>query len=203
MKIDYIFDFGSPNAYMVHKMLPTISRRTGADFHYIPCLLGGIFKETGNLPPWQAFANVPVKMEYERLEIQRFLIKNKLTEFSMNPHFPINTISLVRGACAMKIESDDKYLNYIDVIFKAMWEDKVNMNDPHEVSKVLTAAGYNASEFIELIQSPNIKEQLKANTTMAIERGVFGIPTLFVGDEMFFGKERLGQMEEEIMRQQA
>lgn len=203
MTLDYIFDFASPNAYLVHRVLPMISKRTGVDFNYSPCLLGGIFKDTGNQAPWQAFAHVPSKVGYEELEFKRFLIEHRIGGFTMNPHFPINTIALMRGACAMLAESPQAFMNYVDVIFKAMWEDGKNLGDPVALANVLSATDFDPQIFSEMISNVDIKEQLKVNTAAAVERGVFGIPTIFVGDEMFFGKERLRQVEIEIERQSA
>lgn len=202
MKVDYIFDVASPNSYLVHKLLPGISERTGAEFNYVPCLLGGIFKETGNQPTWQAFAHVASKVGYEELELKRFLVKHGINMFRMNEHFPINSIGLMRGACAMQLEGAAAFERYLEVIFSAMWENSIDMNDPGEVGKVLAAAGYDPAEFILKIQQDVVKNTLKANTTDAINRGVFGVPSFFVGDEIFFGKERLEQVEEEIVRQQ-
>ncbi|MFT4634394.1 MAG: 2-hydroxychromene-2-carboxylate isomerase [Arenicella sp.] len=203
MIVDYIFDFVSPNAYLVHKLLPGISDRTGAEFNYIPCLLGGIFKQTGNQAPWQAFSHVPSKVGYEELELKRFLVKHRISDFNMNTFFPINSIALMRGACAMQLKGADAFDQYLEIMFAAMWEDSKNMGDPVEVAKVLAAAGYDPQLFMGLIQRDQVKGLLKANTAKAITRGAFGVPTFFVGDEIFFGKERLQQVEEEIVRQQA
>lgn len=193
---DFIFDFGSPNAYLVHKVLPEISERTGAQFNYIPCLLGGIFKSTGNQSPMQAYANIPAKMNYERLEMQRFITKNHLSKFNFNPHFPVNTLMLMRGAVVAKL--DGVMPAYCDAGFQAMWEDGCKMDDPSVFAEVFTNAGLDGDAIARLTQDPDVKAQLVRNTEDAVGRGVFGAPTLFVGEEMFFGKERLGQAEEEI-----
>jgi len=203
MNVDFIFDFASPNSYLVQQVLPRIADRTGAQINYIPCLLGGVFKATGNQPPWQAFANVPSKVAYEELEFKRFIMKHRLVNFKMNEHFPINTISLMRGAVAAQLESEEAFNKYLNTMFSAMWEQGRDMNSPDEVAAVLAESGYSPQDFINSIQDDAVKEKLRSNTDAVIARGVFGIPTFFVGDEMFFGKERLEQLEAEILRQQS
>lgn len=200
LQVDYIFDFASPNAYLTHKVIPSIETRTGIKFNYIPCLLGGIFKSTGNQAPMIAFANIPAKLAYENLEFERFIQKHRLDKFTMNPHFPVNTITLMRGAVAAKAHDDDALKQYVEVVFHSMWEQPMNLGDPQEVTKMLITAGYSAEEFLEQTQSPEIKQHLIDNTAQAVERGVFGIPTIFVDEEMFYGKERLNQVEEEIIK---
>lgn len=192
--IDFIFDFGSPNAYLSHKVLPGIAERTGATVNYIPCLLGGIFKATGNQSPVQAFGGIKGKMEYERLEMDRFIKRHGLTNFRMNPHFPVNTLMLMRGAVAAAI--DGRLAEYVDAGLSAMWEQGLKMDDPEVFGATMSAAGFAADELGARIQDPAVKAQLISNTEAAVARGVFGIPTFFVGDEMFFGKDRLGQVEE-------
>ncbi len=191
--VDFIFDFGSPNAYLVHQVLPGITTRTGAKFNYIPCLLGGIFKATGNQPPWQAFADVPQKLNYEQIEMQRFIALHKLTRFTMNPHFPVVTLLLMRGAVAA--EMDGRLAEYVDAGTCFMWEDGLKMDDTDVYTKAFDGAGFDGAALLEKTQDQKIKDKLMANTQAAIERGVFGIPTFFAGDDMFFGKERLGQLE--------
>ena len=196
--VDFIFDFASPNAYMTHKAIAGITERTGATFHYIPCLLGGIFKSTGNQAPFVTFANVKGKQEYNKLENERFIAKHKLTAYKMNPHFPMTTVTLMRGLIVA--EEGGFKSDYIEAVLTAMWEEGENMADNDVATRVLTAAGLDGPAIIEKTQDPDIKAKLIANTNAAVERGVFGIPTFFVGSEMFFGKERLGQVEEEIMK---
>lgn len=196
--VDFIFDFASPNAYMTHKALAGIVERTGATFNYIPCLLGGIFKSTGNQAPFVTFANVKGKQEYNKLENERFIKKHNLTAYKMNPHFPMSTVALMRGLIVAE-EAGQKEA-FIEAVLKAMWEEGENMGDPEVATRVLTAAGFDGAAIMAKTQDPDIKAKLIANTEAAVERGVFGIPTFFVGDEMFFGKERLGQVEEEIMK---
>ena len=192
--IDFIFDFASPNAYLADKVLADIAARHVAAVRYIPCLLGGIFKLTDNKAPFVAFGPVKGKLDYEMLETRRFVARHGLAAFRMNPHFPINTIQIMRGYVA----ADDLGVGdaYRTVVLKAMWEDGQNMGDADVIAAVLTAGGLDAPAILAHAQTQPIKDRLAANTQAAVDRGAFGIPTFFVGDEIFFGKERLGQVEE-------
>jgi len=194
--IDFIFDFGSPNAYLSDKVLPTIAARTGATVNYIPCLLGGLFKLTDNQPPMAAFGGVKGKLAYEAKETERFVKKHGLTAYRFNPHFPVNTLLIMRGLVAAGRMGVAEA--YRAAVLKAMWEDGQKMDDPAVVAPVLAAAGLDAKAILEATQDPEVKAELMANTEAAAARGAFGIPTFFVGDEMFFGKDRLGQVEEEL-----
>jgi len=191
--LEFIFDFGSPNAYLAWHGVQGVLARTGTSLNITPCLLGGIFKLTGNQAPWMAFANVKGKIDYERLEIMRFIKLHGLTKFKMNPHFPVSTLLLMRGAIAAKQNGDLDI--YVKTGLKAMWEDGENMSDPEVFSNVMTAAGLDGSALLAATQDPAIKTKLAENTDAAVARGVFGIPTFFAGDEMFFGKDRLDQVE--------
>ena len=194
--IDFIFDFGSPNAYLSWKVLPAIAARTGATVNLIPCLLGGIFKATNNASPAVAFGAVKGKLAYEGLETRRFVAKHGLSAFRQNPHFPVNTLMIMRGlVAARRMGVGDRYL---EVVLAAMWEQGEKMDDPDVVARVLTAGGLDAQALLAATQDPEVKAELVANTEAAVERGVFGIPTFFVGDEMFFGKDRLGQVEADV-----
>jgi 2-hydroxychromene-2-carboxylate isomerase len=192
--VDFIFDFASPNAYLVHKVVPEIEARTGASFNYIPCLLGGIFKATGNQAPMIAFGGIKNKPDYDALEMQRFIARHQLTDFTMNPHFPVMTLMAMRGA--LVAERDGYLPAYIDAMVKAMWEDEVKLDDPDALHKAYSDAGFDADKIMADMSDDAIKAKLMENTTAAVERGAFGVPTFFVGDEIFFGKERLGQIEE-------
>ena len=198
VKIDFIFDFASPNAYLSYKTLPVIVARTGAELNIIPCLLGGIFKATGNQAPMVAFAGVKGKMAYETLETQRFIERHQLDDFKMNEHFPVNTLLLMRGAIAAK--QSGQLLEYIEAGLKAMWEQSLKMNDPEVFVTAVTDAGLDGAKLLELTQDPAVKAKLVANTEAAVQRGAFGVPTFYVGEEMFFGKDRLGQLEDEVLR---
>jgi 2-hydroxychromene-2-carboxylate isomerase len=194
--IDFIFDFASPNAYLADKVLRDIAARTGAAINYIPCLLGGIFKATGNQAPMIAFAPVKGKMAYEMLETRRFIARHELVQFKMNAHFPVNTLILMRGAIAA--QNDGKLAAYIDAGLAAMWEQSLKMDDAEVFVAVMDAAGFDGAALLARTQEPDVKAALVANTEAAVARGAFGIPTFYVGDEMFFGKERLGQLEEAL-----
>ena len=194
--IDFIFDFASPNAYLAWQVLPGIAARTNAHVNLIPCLLGGLFKLTGNQAPMTAFGNVRGKLEYERLETQRFIAKHDLGAFRFNPNFPVNTLLIMRGLLAARRAKAGEV--YFEAVLKAMWEEGQKMDDPAVVATVLGASGLDAKAILESAQDPAVKAELAANTNAAAARGAFGIPTFFVGDQMFFGKERLGQVEEEL-----
>lgn len=191
--LEFIFDFGSPNAYLAQRALGPALARTGADVRYRPCLLGGIFKATGNQAPMMAFANVPNKLAYIQIEMQRFIKNRGLTQFQFNPHFPVNTLTLMRGAIA--VEEEGRLTDYIEAGLKAMWEDGLKMDDPAVFAETMTAAGFDGERLLARTQEPAVKQKLIDNTSAAVERGVFGIPTFFVGDEIFFGKDSLGDVE--------
>ncbi|MEO3413124.1 2-hydroxychromene-2-carboxylate isomerase [Roseovarius sp. CAU 1744] len=194
--IDFIYDLASPNAYLADRAIRGIEERTDVKFNYIPCLLGGIFKTTGNQAPFMTFANVKGKMQYERVEMDRFVRKHGLTRFQLNPHFPVNSLLLMRGAAAAEI--DGTHQEYIRAGMVAMWEQGLKMDDPEVFTKAMSAAGLDGAHLLARAHEPDAKQRLIDNTSAAVKRGVFGIPTFFVGDEMFFGKERLEQVEEAI-----
>jgi len=198
--LEFIFDFASPNAYLAYRALPPILQRTGAALVLTPCLLGGIFKSTGNQAPMLAFANVKGKIDYDMLEMRRFIARHNLTKFRMNPHFPINSLLLMRGMIAAGAEAQH---SYVETVLAAMWEDGQAMGDPALVAQILRAAGLDVEKILGAAQTDTVKQTLAANTEAAVARGVFGIPTFFVGPEMFFGKERLGQVDEELQSAQA
>lgn len=199
--IDFIFDFGSPNAYLAWKVLPAVAARAGAKVNLVPCLLGGIFKATNNASPVVAFGGVKGKLAYEGLETRRFVIRHGLTGFRQNPHFPVNTLAIMRGLVAARRMGVGEA--YLEAVLAAMWEAGEKMDDPEVVLRVLEAAGLPGEALLAATQDPEVKAELVANTEAAVARGVFGIPTFFVGDEMFFGKDRLGQVEEEAARRAA
>lgn len=198
--IDFIFDFASPNAYFSYKALKGIEERTGAQVNYIPCLLGGIFKATGNQAPMIAFGNIKNKLEYEMLEIDRFIKKHDINQYTFNSHFPINTLLMMRAAIAA--EQDGRLVEYIGIGLKLIWEHDKKMDDPEVFVTSMTENGFDGATLLERTQDPAIKSQLIQNTESAVERGAFGIPTFYLGKEMFFGKDRLQQLEEEIVTHQ-
>ena len=193
-QVDFYFDFASPNAYLSHKVVSGIEERTGAKFNYIPVLLGGIFKATNNKPPMEAFFGIMNKNEYQSIEMQRFQERHGIDKFKMNPHFPVISLQIIRGAVGAQ---KDGYLDkYIDEVLKHMWEEPKKMDDPGVIKEALTESGFDAERLMEQMQDPEIKAQLISNTEEAVNRGTFGIPTFFVGEEIFFGKDTLWQVEE-------
>ena len=190
--IEFLFDFGGPNSYLAHKMLPDLCARIGAQVIYTPILLGGLFKLTNNQAPLIRYAETPAKQKYETLEFARFVKAHNLP-FRMNPHFPINSITLMRGAVAA--QHLGCFMPYVEAIMAAMWEDGANTGDLAVVKEVLDKAGLDSTAILTKAEDPEVKAALTTNTEAAAARGAFGVPTFFVGDEMFWGKERLAQVE--------
>ncbi|MEY2926833.1 MAG: hypothetical protein RL367_1310 [Pseudomonadota bacterium] len=197
--LEFIFDFGSPNAYLAHQVLPGLLARTGASVRYVPCLLGGIFKATGNQAPMVQYAEIPAKLAYQRLEVQRFIIAHGLTQFRMNPHFPVNTLLIMRAA--MVAQADGMLDRYIAAVLGDMWEQGRKMDDPQTVIAALNGHGFDGAAMVARTQDQAIKDALVANTEGAVARGVFGIPSFFVGDDLYFGKDRLDQVEAALAEQ--
>jgi 2-hydroxychromene-2-carboxylate isomerase len=190
--LELIFDFASPNAYLVLQALPPVLARTGAELLLTPALLGGIFKATGNQAPMLAFAGVRGKLAYEALELSRFVRRHGISRYAMNPHFPVNTLLVMRGYLATGVAQQPVYLQ---AVMAALWEQGRAMADPAVVHAVLRDAGLDADAILAGAKSDTVKQQLVTRTQEVVSRGVFGIPTFFVGGEMFFGKERLDQVE--------
>ena len=191
--IEFLFDFASPNAYLSYHVLTDVAERQGAALTLTPVLLGGLFKLTNNQAPMVAFGEVKGKLDYDMLETQRFIAAHQLDKFRFNPHFPINTIMLMRGfIAAQEIGVVDRY---VEVNLSAMWEQELNMGDPEVAAGVWQSSGLDAGALVEAIQTQPVKDTLLHNTQHAADRGAFGVPTFFVGDEMFFGKERIIQIE--------
>jgi 2-hydroxychromene-2-carboxylate isomerase len=195
--VQFHFDFGSPNAYLSHVVIPAIEQRTGARFEYVPILLGGIFKLTNNRSPVQAYAEVRNKLEYQKLETDRFIRHHNIREFTFNPFFPVNTLTLMRGAIAAQRLGIFK--DYVAQMFRNMWAQPKKMDDENVFRAVLVECGFDAERLLELTQDPTVKKELVSNTETSVQRGAFGSPTFFVGDEMYFGKDRLDQVEEQIL----
>jgi 2-hydroxychromene-2-carboxylate isomerase len=195
-RVEFLFDFGSPNAYLAHKVIPEIEKRTGATFEYTPVLLGGIFKATGNKSPVEAFGHIKNKLAYEGLETQRFVKKHGITDYQMNPFFPVNTLQLMRMAIAAQNEG---FLpRYMDAVFHHMWVAPKKMDDAEVVRAALAESGLDPA-LLDRAQAPEVKAKLIANTEAAVARGAFGIPTFFVDGEIYFGKDRLRDVEEVIV----
>jgi len=186
MVIEFWFDVGSPYSYLAWRALPKLAAEKGARIDWRPMLLGGVFKATGNHSP----AEIPAKSRWTRIDMQRWAERIGTT-IRMNPHFPVNTLALMRGAVAMKTLGEEPFLRYLDAVFRAMWVDARNMGDPDEVAAVLREAGFDPAQVMALALEPAAKEGLKAATEEAVARGVFGAPTFFVGDQMFWGQDRL------------
>ena len=198
--VEFHFDFGSPNAYLSHLVLPEIEKRTEVKFEYVPILLGGVFKLTNNRSPAESLVGIKNKPEYERLEMNRFLRRHGITRFQSNPFFPVNTLMLMRGAVAA--QSLGVFERYVDEMYRHMWADPKKMDDPNVLRAALDESGLDSERFFELVQTPEIKDRLLENTRRSVERGTFGSPTFFVGEEIFFGKDRLRDVEESIMESQ-
>ncbi len=192
--IKFWFDFGSPTTYLAHTQLPRIARESGALLIYKPMLLGGVFKATGNASP----VSVPAKGRWMNRDIARWAARYGVP-FVFNPYFPINTLTLMRGAIGLQMrQSTEAFTRYVDAVFDAMWVQPRNLGDASEVAAVLAKAGLDADAFAALTADPEVKAALVAQTEEAVARGVFGAPTCFVGEEMFFGQDRLEFVREAV-----
>jgi 2-hydroxychromene-2-carboxylate isomerase len=200
-KVEFHFDFGSPNAYLAHLVVPEIEKRTGIAFSYVPVLLGGVFKATGNVSPAVSLRGVKNKGEYAALETRRFVAKHGITRFAMNPFFPVNTLQIMRGAVAA--QRLGCFARYVDEVYRHMWADPKKMDDAAVIRAALLESGLPADELLARAADPDVKQELLANTEASVARGVFGSPSFFVGSELFFGKDRLRDVEEEIEAQRA
>jgi 2-hydroxychromene-2-carboxylate isomerase len=194
--IEFQFDFGSPNAYCCHRVIPAIEARSGKRFSYTPVLLGGLFKLANNRSPAEAFAGIPNKRAYDRLEIERFVKKHDLSAYRFNPHFPVNTLKIMRGAVAAQALGCSE--RYVEAVYAAMWEQQRDMADEAQILAVLAAAGLDGPALLLKSQDPEVKAGLMANTERAHARGAFGSPTFVVGDDIYLGKDRLREVEEAI-----
>ncbi len=199
VKVEFHFDFGSPNAYLAHLVIPDIERRAGVQFEYVPVLLGGVFKATNNVSPAVSLQGVKNKGEYQQLETQRFLEKHGITRYARNPFFPVNTLKIMRGAiAAQKLGVFEKY---VDEVYRHMWAEPKKMDELDVIRAAYEASGLPADDLIEGMEDTGVKAKLIANTEDSVARGVFGSPSFFVGKELYFGKDRLGEVEEEIEAQ--
>jgi 2-hydroxychromene-2-carboxylate isomerase len=200
LTVQFMFDFGSPNAYLAARAIPDIERRTATKFDYVPALLGGIYKLTGNSSPADYLKGVRNKPDYMALETERFIRRHGITTFRRNPFFPVNTLQLMRGAVAAELEG--VFWPYFQAVYRHMWEEPKKMDDPGVMREALNSSGIDADKIIARLQDPAVKTRLMALTQDAVDRGAFGSPTFFVNDEMFFGKDQLRDVEEEILAQQ-
>jgi len=193
----FLFDFGSPNAYLSHQAIPAIEQRIGLKFEYVPILLGGIFKATNNRSPAESLAGIKNKPEFQALETERFVKRFHVKPYAWNPFFPVNTLNLMRAAIAAQL--DGVFEKYVDAAFHHMWVEPKKMDDPEVATKALATSGLDAVRLFARAQEPEVKAKLVQNTQSAVERGAFGSPTFFVGEEMFFGKEQLRDVEEMVL----
>jgi 2-hydroxychromene-2-carboxylate isomerase len=191
--LDFYFDVGSPAAYLAWTQVPRLAQAMGATVHYKPILLGGVFQATGNRSP----AEVPAKGKWLNADLERFARRYGVP-FRHNPHFPINTLMLMRAALGLQMRQPHRLLPYGDAVYKALWVDGRNMNEPAEVARALQEAGFDPQAVLALSQDPEVKEQLKTVTRQAVARGVFGAPTFFVGDQMFWGQDRMDFVKEAL-----
>lgn len=189
VEIEFLYDFGGPNSWFVHRAIPAIEAEGKVRFRYVPVLLGGLFKATGNQPPLMSYGHVASKVAYDRLEMQRFMDRHAITGFQFNPHFPVNTLLAMRGAVAA--EQLGCGPAYREAMYAALWQDGLKLDDPQVWAQAVTAAGLDASALGELVQDDAVKAALVTSTESAVARGAFGVPTFFLGTEMWFGKDRL------------
>lgn len=198
-KVEFHFDFGSPNAYLAHLAIPDIEERAGVKFEYVPVLLGGVFKATGNVSPAVSLQGIKNKGEYQGIETRRFLDKHGITDYQRNPHFPVNTLQIMRGAVYARHAGF--FEQYVDAVYRHMWAQPKKMDDPAVIQAALAESGLPATEILEGINDSQVKQELIRNTEGSVARGTFGSPTFYVGDEIFFGKDKLREVEEEIEAQ--
>ena len=191
-RVEFFFDFGSPTTYLAYTQLPRIAALAGAQLAWRPMLLGGVFKATGNASP----VTVPAKGRWMGQDIARWARRYGVP-FAFNPHFPINTLTLMRGAVGLQLRQPERFLRYVETVFHAMWVEPRNLGEPEVLAQTLANAGFDAG-FTELVADPEVKAALVATTEEAVRRGVFGAPTFFVGEEMHFGQDRLEFVKEAL-----
>ena len=191
--VEFFFDVGSPNSYLAYTQLPRIAAEAGAELLWRPMLLGGVFKATGNASP----VTVPAKARWMSADMARWA-RHWGVPFAFNPHFPINTLALIRGAAGLQLRRAGDLGRYLDAVFHAMWVEPRNLGDAIVLAGTLAAAGFDPEEVAALAADPEVKAKLVADTEEAVARGVFGAPTMFVGDEMHFGQDRLGFVREAL-----
>lgn len=188
-EIEFLYDFGGPNSWFVHRAIPAIEAAGTVTFRYVPVLLGGIFKATGNQPPLMSYGHVAAKVAYDRLEMDRFMARHHITGFTFNPHFPVNTLLAMRGAVAA--EQLGCGPAYREAMYTALWQDGLKLDDPAVWAETVSSAGLDAATLGTAVEDPDVKAALVASTESAVARGAFGVPTFFLGDQMWFGKDRL------------
>ena len=197
MKVEFHFDFGSPNAYLSHQVIPAIESKTGIEFEYVPVLIGGVFKATNNVSPGVSLQGIKNKPNYQKIETDRFLKRHSITNYSANPFFPVNTLQIMRGA--VYAQQQDFFKRYVDEIYRHMWSDPKKMDESDIVAAALGESGLPVDEIMAGVQTQEVKQKLIENTNRSVEMGAFGSPTFFVGDQIFFGKDKLWEVEELIL----
>jgi 2-hydroxychromene-2-carboxylate isomerase len=200
-KVQFMFDIGSPNAYLAELVIPNVERRTGVKFEYVPVLLGGIYKLTGNTSPADDLRGIKNKPEFQELEMQRFIRRHNITKFRKNRFFPVNTLQLMRGAVAARFEGVLE--RYFHAAYRHVWEEPKKTDDPQVAREALISSGIDFDRLFARAQQPYVKNRLLELTQDAVNRGALGSPTFFVGDEMFFGKDHLRDVEEAILEAEA
>lgn len=194
LEIDFHFDFGSPNAYLAHLLLPELEQKKAIKFNYVPVLVGGIFKATNNTPPFVLHKDVDNKIQYMKVEISRFIKNNDLVgQFALNPHFPVNSLHIMRGAIAAQQLGDEVYRKYVSVMFESMWLKGLKMDEPEQIIAVMQQAELPSDEILKLSQSEQVKQQLFSNTEQSVSKGSFGVPSFYYKDELYYGKESIAE----------
>lgn len=188
-EIEFLYDFGGPNSWFVHRAIPAIEAQGKVTFRYVPVLLGGLFKATGNQPPLMSYGHVAQKVAYDRLEMDRFMARHAITGFKFNPHFPVNTLLAMRGAVAAERLGCGPA--YREAMYTALWQDGLKLDDPAVWAEAVAGAGLDSAALGAAVEDPEIKAALVQSTESAVARGAFGVPTFFLGNDMWFGKDRL------------
>jgi len=197
MKVEFHFDFGSPNAYLSHLVIPAIEQRTGVKFEYVPVLIGGVFKATNNASPAVTLQGIKNKPDYARIETERFLARHKIEHYQSNPFFPVNTLQIMRGA--VYAGQNNFFEKYVDEVYRHMWSEPKKMDEVEVITAALTASGLDAAAIISGTRDSEVKQVLIANTSRSVEMGAFGSPTFFVDGEIYFGKDKLPEVEARIV----
>ncbi len=188
--VDFYYDYGSPTAYLAWTQLPRICAAHGATLNYRPFVLGAVFKATGNSAPGM----VPAKLKYMVGDMARWARKWGV-EIGINPFFPVNTVNLMKAAAGVALRMPERLEDFNAACYRAMWVEGLNMADPETIARVLTGAGFDAAAVFALVEDEAAKAALRANTEEAVARGAFGAPTMYLGDQMFFGQDRLEMLE--------
>ncbi|WP_053146305.1 2-hydroxychromene-2-carboxylate isomerase [Pseudomonas sp. P97.38] len=191
--VEFYFDLGSPTTYLAYTQLPTLCAETGSQLIYRPMLLGGVFKATGNASP----VTIPAKGPYLFKDLKRFADRYGVP-FRLNPYFPINTLLLMRAVTGMQLHRPERFETFLDCLFRALWVEARNLNDQATVAAVLEEGGFDPEYVLALTANDQVKQALKTATEAAIERGVFGAPSMFVDDELYFGQDRLDFVREAL-----